>query len=137
MKKIILGLTLAITMVACTTTNTASKSSSSSAQPSLSNTHWIFSEQVKGNTPTLVFETEKISGNAGCNNYFGSVVINAQNGSLETKGIGSTRMACPNMNSEANYLKLLGQANRYVVKGETLELYKDNLLLLKFNKSSK
>ncbi|WP_435525663.1 META domain-containing protein [Chryseobacterium indoltheticum] len=44
-------------------------------------------------------------------------------------------MACANMSVEQNFLDMLNKANKYVVSGNTLELYQDNLLLLKFNKS--
>ena len=39
------------------------------------------------------------------------------------------------MSVEQNFLKMLSEANRYVINGSVLELYKDNLLLLKFNKN--
>ncbi|MPN27835.1 hypothetical protein SDC9_175269 [bioreactor metagenome] len=43
-------------------------------------------------------------------------------------------MACDNMSVETNFFNMLNEVNKYIVSGNTLELYKDNLLLLKFNK---
>lgn len=138
MKKLVLGLGLAVVMASCVSVNVnKNEAPKTTNQPSLNNTQWVLVEQVKGKTPTLVIEGDKLSGNAGCNNYFGAIVTDSQTGSLITKGIGSTRMACPNMNTEANFLKMLGEANRYAIKNNNLELYKDNLLLLKFMKLEK
>jgi len=44
-------------------------------------------------------------------------------------------MMCNSMSVEQNFMDMVGKANKYVVSGNTLELYKDNLLLLKFNKT--
>jgi heat shock protein HslJ len=49
--------------------------------------------------------------------------------------MGSTKMMCSNIGVEQNFMDMMGKANKYVVSGNTLELYKDNLLLLKFTKS--
>lgn len=126
-----------LAMVGCSTIKNSSNSASSKAQPSLLNTQWRLEDSVKGKTPTLVIENEKLSGNAGCNNYFGTITLDASNGSFAAKNIGSTRMACPNMQAEANFLKMLNEANRYVSKNGTLELYKDQLLLMKLTQMGK
>lgn len=107
---------------------------SSKKQPSLLNTHWTLADQVKGKTPTLKIEQGKVFGNAGCNNYFGELVLDTTTGGFTTDKMGSTRMACDNMSVEDNFLKMIGMVNKYKINGNTLELYKDNLLLLKFNK---
>ncbi len=39
------------------------------------------------------------------------------------------------MSVEKNFMDMVGKANKYVVTGNVLELYQDNLLLLKFNKA--
>lgn len=116
-------------LVSCSTLSNSKK------QPSIVSTKWTLAENVKGNTPTLVIENGKISGNAGCNRYFGTLVLDAKTGSFQSSQVGATRMACENMSVENNFLKMLEQANKYNVSGNTLELYKDKLLLLKFNKS--
>jgi heat shock protein HslJ len=111
-----------------------SKSKVGTPQPNIANTQWTLADNIKGNKPTLVIEAAKITGNGGCNRYFGEVMLDRTVGNFSTKNIGSTKMACENMNEETNYFSMLGAATKYVVTGTTLELYKDNLLLMKFNK---
>ena len=84
--------------------------------------------------PTLVIEGKRITGNGGCNNYFSDVVITASTGTFDVGNIGATKMACDNMMTEQSYFSVLEQVNKYVVNEGYLELYKDNLLLLKFKK---
>lgn len=129
MKKLILTTIIAAALVSCTSVSGPKK------QVSISGTSWILADQVKGNAPTLMIEDGKINGNAGCNNYFGQVNMDATVGNFSAGNVGATKKMCENMSVEDNYLKLLGQVNKYKVNGKTLELYKDNLLLLKFNKN--
>lgn len=90
-------------------------------------------EQVNGNSiPDILFDkrTGRISGKAGCNRYFGKVVID--NGRLLISGVGSTQMACMDMQMESLYLKHLSAVNRYQFNSGILQLYKDQELLLQF-----
>ncbi len=127
----ILFIFVAFTVVSCSTMTGSKKGS---AQENIANTQWILSDNVKGKTPTLNIESGRITGSGGCNNYFGELSLDPTAGNFSAKNIGSTRMACDNMNVEDNFFKMLSETNKYVVSGTTLELYKDNLLLLKFNK---
>jgi heat shock protein HslJ len=91
-------------------------------------------EQVSGNSiPDILFDkrTGKISGKAGCNRYFGKVII--ENGRLMISGVGSTQMACMDMQMESLYLKHLSAVNRYQFNSGILQLYKDQELLLQFS----
>lgn len=107
-------------------------------QATIANTSWaLLDGGSMQKTPTLNIEAARISGTGGCNNYFSDIVLNAQNGSFVAGSIGSTRMSCGNMTGEQNYFDLLSQVNRYSLKEDVLELYKDNLLLLKFKQVSK
>lgn len=134
MKNIFLGLFATAILASCgTMSSTTSKVGT--AQPSVSNTKWVLADQVKGKTPTLNIEAGKVNGNAGCNNYFGSLVSETSTGSFVAAQMGSTRMACDNMSTEKNFLDMMQKANKYVMTSTTLELYKDDLLLLKFNKT--
>ena len=132
-KNISLAIFSAATLVSCATMST-SKSKVGSSQPNIANTQWTLADNVKGKKPTLVIESARISGNGGCNSYFGDVMLDTTVGNFSTKNIGATKMACDHMSEETNYFSMLGAATKYVVNGTTLELYKDNLLLLKFNK---
>ena len=132
MKNIVMAVAASVMLVSCGSITNIVKTSN---QPSLENTKWQLAENVKGKVPTLVFESGKISGNAGCNNYFGELTVDSSTGSFSAKNIGSTRMMCDNMATENNYLSMLPKATKYRVSGNSLELYQNNLLLLKFNKA--
>ena len=132
-RNISLAIFTAATIVSCSTVTT-SKSKVGTPQPNIDNTQWTLADNVKGKKATLVIESAKITGNGGFNNYFAEVMIDRTVGNFSTKNIGSTKMACDNMSEEKNYFSMLGAATKYVVNGTTLELYKENLLLLKFNK---
>lgn len=135
MKNLFLSICTAVVLVSCGTMSSPSASKVGKSQPSLASTKWALADNVKGKVPTLNIEGEKISGNAGCNNYFGTAKVDASTGDFSAGQLGSTRMACDNMSVEQNFMDMIGKANKYVVSGNTLELYKDNLLLLKFNKA--
>ena len=133
MKKIFLALMLMAIIISCRSLPKFGKK-----QTSIVNTQWTLAEA--GSSPkvaTLNVETNRISGTGGCNNYFADVVLNAKNGSFVAGSVGSTRMACTNMTSEQNFFDLLAQVNRYNLNNGVLELYKDNLLLLRFNQTNK
>jgi heat shock protein HslJ len=132
-KNILLSMSTIAIMVSCSS-YTGSKSKIGGAQINISNTSWILADQVKGNVPTLIVEKEKINGNAGCNNYFGKLTLDPTSGIFVAQNVASSRMLCIDMSVEDNFLKMLQKVNKYVVSGNTLELYQDNLLLLKFNK---
>ncbi len=130
MKNIILALFAVITLVSC-----GSKAGFSSKQEVVTNTKWILADNVSGSkVPTLNIETKRISGNGGCNNYFAEAMVNASNGTFVIGNVGATKMACNDLKTEQNFFNLLEQANKYAVKDGFLELYKDNLLLLRFKK---
>jgi heat shock protein HslJ len=128
-----LAIFAALTISSCSTT-TVSKNKLGSSQVNITNTQWTLADHVKGKKPTLVIESGKISGNGGCNNYFAELMLDPTVGNFSTTNIGSTRKACDNMSEETLFFSTLGAATKYVVTGSTLELYKDNLLLLKFSK---
>lgn len=132
MKKFFLTSILALAIVSCTS-RVGNASKLGKSQAAIAGTQWILADDV-ANKPTLVIEQNKISGNAGCNNYFSDATIDTSAGNFSAKSVGSTRKMCSNMSTENAYLEVLPQVNKYVVTETTLELYKDNLLLLKFNK---
>lgn len=132
MKKLILTISTALVITSCTTSSSVKVGTS---QPALLGSEWVLAEEVNSEQPTMLIEAGKISGNSGCNNYFStSFTSNPKMGEFSATNIGSTRKACMNMAVETNFLNMIQQANKYIVNGTTLELYKDNLLLLKFNK---
>ena len=132
MKKVLLFALLFVLVVSCNVLPSGSKVGSK--QVAISSTQWQLADQVKGKTPTLILEQDRISGNAGCNHYFGTLSLNASNGGFSVTRIGSTKMACEDMMTETNFLQALSQVDTYVVNQGVLELYKGNLLLMKFNR---
>ena len=131
MKNAFLAVFAAAAIVSCYTMSTSKVGTS---QVNIANTKWTLAEQVKGKTPTLNVESNKITGNGGCNSYFGELSLDPTAGNFVVKNVGATKMACQNMEVEDNYFRMLNEATKYVVNGNTLELYKGNLLLLKFIK---
>ena len=132
MKKFFLTSMIALAIVSCTS-RLGNSSKLGKNQASITGTQWILADDIT-NKPTLVIEQNRISGNAGCNNYFSEATIDTSAGNFSAKNIGSTRKMCNNMITETAYLEVLPKVNKYVVTESTLELYKDNLLLLKFTK---
>lgn len=132
MKNLFLVISAALVITSCTATSGAKVGT---AQPALLGTEWVLAEDVNSDQPTMLVEAGKISGNAGCNNYFSNTFTsNPKIGDFVVSNIGSTRKKCLNMTVENSFLGMLQEANKYIINGTSLELYKDNLLLLKFNK---
>ncbi|MCL6417305.1 META domain-containing protein [Aestuariirhabdus sp. Z084] len=64
----------------------------------------------------------RLSGNAGCNGFFGAYRVD--NGKFSTGPIGATMMACPDdlMTQEQQFLKALEQLTSFSYDGQTLKL---------------
>ena len=97
------------------------------------------SSVIAGTTITAVFgEDGRVSGSAGCNNYFGSYTVTES--SLSTSSIGSTRMNCPGtgiMQQENTYLASLGRTAGFSISGNRLSLADmHGATLLTFTKES-
>lgn len=133
MKNLLLSITAAAALYSCTAVP-AGNTKLGKAQLPLLNTQWVLADAVKGKAPTLVIENGKISGNGICNRYFGNLTLDATVGNFNISQIGSTKMACDKLSTEVSYFQMLDEADKYIVSGNTLELYKGNLLLMKFNK---
>ncbi len=131
MKKYIVTALLSASVISCGVLNTPL---STANQPSLNETQWQLAENVKGKVPTLNVKSGKITGTGGCNNYFGELSTEASTGTFSASKIGSTKMACDSMASESSFFNMLSSVNKYRVVGNTLELYQNGLLLLKFNR---
>lgn len=108
--------------------------------PSMDNAE-LFKEwtviKIKGleqlsSSPTMTFEKEdpKVSGFAGCNNYFSSYEISEN--TLSFGPAGATRKLCPDMSVEDSFLKQLPNIARFEIVKKELYLYdqNDELLIL-------
>jgi heat shock protein HslJ len=81
--------------------------------------------------PHLHFEAEKVTGNDGCNNFFGGYTLDGN--SLKFGMLGSTRMACPHIEGfEMIFNKMLSMTTRFRISGNRLDLYADEKLLASF-----
>ena len=73
--------------------------------------------------PSLVFERDgnRVSGFAGCNRFSGTCEFPAD-GQLRFSMMAATRMACPDMTLEDEFLRALGTADSYSTDGKVLKL---------------
>lgn len=80
-------------------------------------------KSATGVESTLVFTTDRASGNGGCNQFNGAYTANDDK--LKISPLASTRMACagPAMSQETWYLQSLQTATRYEIDGLTLRIY--------------
>lgn len=77
--------------------------------------------------PWISFNLEKgrVHGFSGCNRFMGAIVAGEGNHIHFTK-IASTRMACPNMEGESEFLRMLGDVKSFHLAGDTLTLHRLN-----------
>ncbi len=82
------------------------------------------SSVINGIAITAVFDNEgRITGSAGCNDYFGSYTLAGN--SLSIHSIGSTKMNCPGrgiMLQEQTYLASLSKAAGFTINGNRMSL---------------
>jgi len=81
--------------------------------------------------PTLKFDDQekKISGFAGCNNFFGT--FDPDTNQMDFSKMGVTRKMCPDMTVENNFLNNLRDISHYEIEGKQLFFYdKNNELLM-------
>ncbi len=104
----------------------------------LLDTKWKLSEMGQTKLPekeiTISFDKNKVNGNSGVNNYFGSYEI--KNDSIKIGPVGSTRMAGPEnlMKIEFEYLKLLQDSKTIEFNNNFLILTTNDGKILKFEK---
>lgn len=73
--------------------------------------------------PTIIFDAKenRFSGFAGCNQYFGTPIV--ENNNLLFDKVGMTMMACPDSgNGEEVYVSTLKKINRYSISSDNQEL---------------
>lgn len=100
------------------------------------NDNWVLSDWIAGNSSkmiaaeisiTLNFDQQnnKLSGNSGCNQYFGN--YNLDNDNLKADPMGSTMMFCTEeiMGMEQQYLSLLESGMKISIENDFLILKTD------------
>lgn len=99
----------------------------------LSNTKWklagwpVSSIDPSSYSITLDFDTEKFSGRAAVNSYFGEYEA-CKDGSIKISGIGATEMAgSPDaMQAESTYFELLSNVKKYSKTASELILFDES-----------
>lgn len=75
---------------------------------------------------------QKVSGFAGCNQYFGN--FTAEKNSLKFSLLGSTKMFCDSMDIETKFLDALAQINSFSTEDNKLVMLTDQQAVLEFTK---
>lgn len=108
----------------------------------LENTYWKLAEMngMPVETPENAKEVhivlaaegdeKRIRGFGGCNGLGGNYTVSDNKVKFT---VLSTKMFCDRMDVENYLTKALSEADSYVIKGETLELFQGNTALIRFN----
>ena len=82
--------------------------------------------------PTMKFDFKlnKVSGNAGCNDYGGTMIL--EGNKIKFSEFRATEMYCDNMSIEQKFLSKLAKVDYFKVEKSQLEMYNqsDELLLV-------
>lgn len=141
MKKLFLiGIILTICAFSC---HTSKETSSTSNNTPLYETQWMLTDinsEAIGDSPKKPFVRFKndgnLSGNLGCNDFFGSYTVNKDKISIEYKG--STKKLCGNMDVEKSFAAALKKdINNYAIVGDVLIIREKNQELLRFKAAPK
>ena len=89
-------------------------------------------EHTVPQVPHIRFTAEKVTGNDGCNNFFGSFKLNENN--LSFGQLGSTRMACPHIDElDIEFNRMISMTTAYRITGNKLEFFANDKLLASFH----
>jgi heat shock protein HslJ len=87
--------------------------------------------------PTLSFDLKenKLSGNNGCNQYFGALLVDGAKINFKDAKIGMTMMACDG-NGDSVYMDMLPKIETYTITddGRTLNLLLGNIVMMRFSR---
>ena len=90
---------------------------------------------LKEGLPNMEFDMKdnKVHGNAGCNIFNSTVVLDDQDiSSITINPAATTMMACPDMEVESAFFKMLENTDRFEIKDHTLLLMNRNQVLAEF-----
>lgn len=133
MKHLIL-VSIAIIFVAMGCKST--KGNNDSDDESLYGKKWILTElngqkidSINANESVIFMTIDKeemrINGNSGCNKFFGEVE-QGEKQVIRFSQMGSTKMACPNMDEEVLFLSMLDETRSFTIEGKSLSLSNEN-----------
>ncbi len=119
---------LSLVLISCSSTKGLEVSKVSQ---NLENTKWelvsLNQKEIKklDKIASINFEKDnKVFGNLGCNNFFGTYKVNSTN--LEIGQVGSTMMMCLDMSVENEYSKVLQNVKSYKMKENNLIFFDEN-----------
>ena len=128
---------LSILLFSCNTTKKVNTDStvSQKAQSEIVEKYWklieingqkVTADDFASKEPHLILKStdNRVTGNGGCNSFFGTYELQANANRISFSKIGSTRMACIKPTVEADFLKVLETVDNYTVKNDTLQLNK-------------
>lgn len=133
-KKLIILVTVMALFIHCNSSKKAmgtsiSRDSIAISNPPLQETHWKLVELLGKKIPdsainkemyiVLKKEQNRVQGNGGCNTIAGTYKLSKENKILFSQMI-STRMMCPGIKYEDEFLKSLSTTDHYYLKADTL-----------------
>lgn len=71
-----------------------------------------------------------VAGRTNCNRFFGKYVLDGRK--LKMDHLGMTRMACPDMEYEDAFVRMLDEVDHYEIRNNELTLYDDHKSLAVF-----
>lgn len=71
-----------------------------------------------------------VAGRTNCNRFFGRYELKGKK--LEFENMGMTRMACPDMQYEDAFVRMLDEVDGFEIKGSDLKLLKGEQVLAEF-----
>lgn len=106
----------------------------------LRNTRWVLKElQGKpvvipegGREAFILFAPDdtKVSGMGSCNNFFGTAAIGEK--TISFSGLGSTRMACPDMTTENGFFQVMEGEVSFSIKGNEMTWQRGEKVIARF-----
>lgn len=139
MKKIVLLVAfIGMTLVSCTTTKTATKTTSLEGTWELNyitGPRIAFDGLYPEKKPMIKFDlvANKITGNNSCNQYFGALLVDGNKINFKDAKIGMTMMACQG-NGDTVYMDTLTKIESYTITdgGKTLNFLIGNVVMMRF-----
>lgn len=132
MKKYFAAAALLVTMAAC---------GSAAQDKTLEGTTWKLAQM--GSIPATAINQEAdfftlefnaadtmVAGRTNCNRFFGKYELKGQK--LSFGNLGMTRMACPDMQYEDAFVKMLDEVDSYAIEGSELKFYDDKKVIAEF-----
>lgn len=86
----------------------------------------VTAEDFASKEPHLILKSadNRVTGNGGCNSFFGTYELQANVNRISFSKMGSTKMACMKPTVEDAFLNVLETVDNYTVKNDTLQLNK-------------